>query len=107
MTERGTIEEELRLLRLALEELRVQSAPPIAVSYQEAARMLSVSLETIRRMVSRGEVRSVVIGARPRIPMLEITRLVASGVAASRRIQRRTRPSTVESMKLRVALGEL
>lgn len=54
------------------------------VSISEAARMLGVSVHTIRRFVAGGEVAAVNVGARRLVPMTEIDRVVQRGVGRAR-----------------------
>jgi excisionase family DNA binding protein len=50
----------------------------------EAARMLSVSIHTLRRLVARGEVATVNVGARRLIPDSEVERIIQRGVGQAR-----------------------
>jgi excisionase family DNA binding protein len=54
------------------------------VALSEAARMLGVSVYTVRRLVARGEVAAVNVGARRLIPASEIERIVQRGVGQAR-----------------------
>jgi len=54
------------------------------ISMSEAARMLGVSVYTIRRLVSRGEVVAVNVGARRLVQATEIDRIVERGVGIAR-----------------------
>jgi excisionase family DNA binding protein len=54
------------------------------VGLSEAARMLGVSVFTIRRFVARGEVAAVNVGARRLVPVSEIDRIVQRGVGRAR-----------------------
>lgn len=50
----------------------------------EAARMLSVSVHTVRRLVARGEVSTVNVGARRLVSENEIERIIRRGVGQAR-----------------------
>lgn len=50
----------------------------------EAARMLSVSIYTLRRLVSRGEVATVNVGARRLVSESEVERIIQRGVGQAR-----------------------
>ena len=54
------------------------------IALSEAARMLGVSIYTIRRLVARGEVIAVNIGARRLVRATEIDRIVQRGVGKAR-----------------------
>lgn len=58
------------------------SAQLIAIS--ETARRLGVSIFTVRRLVARGDVVAVNVGARRLIPATEIERIVQRGVGQAR-----------------------
>lgn len=62
--------------------MSTQSTQLIAMS--EAARMLGVSVYTIRRLVARGEVIAVNVGARRLVRGTEIDRIVERGVGKAR-----------------------
>jgi len=63
--------------------MSTQSAQLISIS--EAARMLGVSVYTIRRLVARGEVVAVNVGTRRLVQAAEIDRIVERGVGIARR----------------------
>ena len=50
----------------------------------EAARMLSVSVHTLRRLVTRGEVATVNVGTRRLISESEVERIIQRGVGQAR-----------------------
>ena len=50
----------------------------------EAARMLSVSVYTIRRLVARGNVATVNVGARRLVSESEVERIIQRGVGQAR-----------------------
>ena len=54
------------------------------IALSEAARMLGVSIYTIRRLVARGEVIAVNVGARRLVRVTEIDRIVQRGVGKAR-----------------------
>jgi excisionase family DNA binding protein len=54
--------------------------PALLFGFEEAAKMLGVSLWTVRRLVLSGDIRSVNVGARKLISKDEIERIVAVGV---------------------------
>lgn len=72
-----SIETELRGLREDIQRLltQVESAPPRALTLDEAGKALAVSTNTIRRMIRDGKLLSVLIGKRPRIPLSEVQRI--------------------------------
>ncbi|MGO8718716.1 MAG: helix-turn-helix domain-containing protein [Acidobacteriaceae bacterium] len=54
------------------------------VALSDAARMLGVSVHTIRRYVARGDVAAVNVGARRLVPSSEIERIIQRGVGQAR-----------------------
>lgn len=71
-----------------LEELRrvvAGQAEPMTVGLEEAARRLSVSASTVRRLVRSGQLLTVRIGGRVMVPMGELRRL-ASPTEAPKRV---------------------
>jgi excisionase family DNA binding protein len=54
------------------------------IALSEAARMLGVSVYTVRRLVARGEVMAVNVGARRLLRVSEIDRIVQRGVGKAR-----------------------
>lgn len=50
----------------------------------EAARMLSVSVHTLRRLVTRGEVVTVNVGTRRLVSESEVDRIIQRGVGQAR-----------------------
>lgn len=59
----------------------------------EAARMLSVSIHTLRRLVSRGEVAAVNVGARRLVRESEVERIIQRGVGQARSAKANRRAS--------------
>ena len=55
----------------------------------EAAKVLGVSVFTVRRLANRGEIRVVNVGARRLIPLAEIDKVILHGVGKPRRSGRR------------------
>jgi excisionase family DNA binding protein len=66
---------------------------PLAVSVQEAAEMLGVSVFTVRRNIRKGLLRAVRIGRRVVVPVESLRALL--GTAGSLRVEdtRSARPS--------------
>ncbi len=54
------------------------------VGIPDAARTLGVSVYTIRRLVARGDVAAVNVGARRLIPASEVDRIIQRGVGRAR-----------------------
>lgn len=54
------------------------------IGLSEAARMLGVSVHTVRRLVARGEVATVNVGARRLIGEAEVERIIQRGVGQAR-----------------------
>lgn len=72
-----------------LDELReireLVTAPlPKAMTFDRAARELSISIPTLRRMVRRGEISTVKISRRMMIPASEVERLTTPPEQKSR-----------------------
>lgn len=59
-------------------------AAPLAVSVNEAARLLSVSRVTIYRAIWRGELKAMKIGARTLIPYKELEAFLERGLGGRR-----------------------
>jgi len=53
--------------------------PPLAVSVSDAARLLSVSRDTIYRLIQTGKLRTVKLNGRRVVPMRELERLLEEG----------------------------
>ncbi len=53
------------------------SAAPLAYSVADSAKALSVSRQSVRRLVSTGELRSLRIGSRVLIPRSELESFLA------------------------------
>jgi excisionase family DNA binding protein len=58
-------------------------------SFNEVAAQWGVSLWTVRRLVDRGELRAINIGALQRIPRSEVERAELHGVGTPRARKRR------------------
>lgn len=58
--------------------------PPLAVSVNEAACLLSVSRVTIYRAIWRGELKAMKIGARTLIPYKELEAFLERGLGGRR-----------------------
>ena len=54
------------------------------VGLSEAAKTLGVSVYTIRRLVARGDVAAVNVGARRLVPVSEVERIVQRGIGRAR-----------------------
>lgn len=54
------------------------------IALSEAARILGVSVYTVRRLVARGDVIAVNVGARRLVRTSEIARIVQRGVGKAR-----------------------
>ena len=53
-----------------------KTLPRRAYSVRETAAMLSLSAETVRTLIQRGDIRAALIGSRHRIASEEIDRLL-------------------------------
>jgi excisionase family DNA binding protein len=60
-----------------------EQVPTILVRPEEAARMLRVSRTEMFRLLDSGEIRSLLIGRRRRIPVAALDEFVASRLAAT------------------------
>ncbi len=65
----------------------------------EAARELGVSPYSVRRLIKAGHIRSVTIGARRLIPVVEIERVCREGVGTPR--HPRSAPSPADRLPVR------
>jgi excisionase family DNA binding protein len=54
------------------------------VAISDSAQRIGVSTYTVRRLIARGEIASVNVGARRLIPETEIERIVTRGVGRAR-----------------------
>lgn len=79
------------------EELGVST--PEMVGFKEAARRLAVSEPTVRRMVTRGEILSVTISKKPKIPISEIKRITTPSASMPELGQRRQSRAVLTRMK--------
>jgi excisionase family DNA binding protein len=78
---------QVRLAEIALparEENR-KGIRPLAVSVDEASKMLGVSSCTLRRRVADGEIRTIRLGRRVLVPMDVMERVTAEGMDKERR----------------------
>ena len=57
--------------------------PALLVKPEEAARMLQISRTEIFRMIGSGEIASILIGRRRRIPVAALNEYVATRIAAA------------------------
>jgi excisionase family DNA binding protein len=62
-------------------------SPPLAVSRKEAAKALSLSVPTLDRAISRGDLVAKKYGSRTLVPVSEIERYLA-------RLQNKDKPPT-------------
>lgn len=94
------LEGELRVIR----ELLERQLPKAAVTYEEAARLLSCSAKHLRRLVKRGELSTIPVGNLQRIPMSEIHRLTTprGEVAEQPRVMR---PAVSSEHRVRELMG--
>jgi excisionase family DNA binding protein len=51
--------------------------PPLAYSLEEAAQQLSVSSQSVRRLIDRGELKARRVGTRVIVPKNELERFLA------------------------------
>jgi excisionase family DNA binding protein len=56
---------------------------PLALTFDDAGRLLEVSARTIKRLVDAGKIRSISVGHAPRIPREEIERFIADQLEVS------------------------
>jgi excisionase family DNA binding protein len=70
--------ESLRLLvasegrRRPMLDVDAEAGDHLAVTYDDAARRLSVSLRTVRRLIANGELPRVMIGGCPRVTVADL-----------------------------------
>lgn len=102
MWDLSVLEKELRLLREQVE--RQFSGAPAAYTMEAAARQLSLSTKTVRRMVASGQLLPVTLGRRKLIPRSEIERVTTP--AAPRAAPAR-RPAKVDPRAERQRLRQL
>lgn len=80
MNQLDRIEKALEAMRADLAELvrrgEYSRGPDTALSLEAAAERLDVKLGTLRAMVKRGKLLTVVISKRPKVPASEIARLL-------------------------------
>ena len=83
------LEGELRLLREQIE--RQFGASPAAFTVEAAARQLSVSAKTVRRMMASGQLLPVTLGRRRLIPRSEIERVTTPAAPRAPAVRRTAR----------------
>lgn len=66
---------------------------PLAVDVREAARLLSVSPFTVRRMLCDGRLHAVRVGRRVLVPVECLTTFVRSGVAQQEPVEGNSVPA--------------
>ena len=59
------------------------------VGLAEAAKLLGVSIFTVRRLADAGDIRVVNVGARRLISLAEVNKIMANGAGKPRRSGRR------------------
>lgn len=62
---------------------RTEAMPALLVRPEEAARMLQISRTEMFRMIGSGEIASILIGRRRRIPVAALNEYVAVRIAAA------------------------
>lgn len=100
------IRDELRELRLMVQS---RDGLPFVLEPEAAAKELSISVPTLRRMISAGLVRTVMINKRAMVPASEVRRLGTpaerpSSVTAPPKKKQRLADSKSEASKIRAAL---
>ena len=89
------IEESLRRIEAKLEQIArkvdMGSAPPSALTQPQAARLLSIGMTKLKRMVREKQIRRVKIGGRWMVPMSEVVRLTS--ITTKARTSPTVRPS--------------
>lgn len=70
--------DEAKLVELFRKVVREEMCrePAQALAMEDAARRLSVSTRTLRRMAHAGELALVVVGRTPKVPLSELERIV-------------------------------
>jgi excisionase family DNA binding protein len=66
-------------IRNRLERLEEKMGPgptATALKYEPAAKRLGIGLTTLKAMVARRQIRTAIVGGRPKIPVSEIERLL-------------------------------
>lgn len=66
-------------IRNRLERLEEKFGPgptATALKYGPAAKRLGIGVTTLKAMVARGEIRTAIVGGRPKIPVSEIERIL-------------------------------
>jgi excisionase family DNA binding protein len=89
---------ELRQLRVEVQAMRAvppAKNPPLLLSRRRAAKLLGIDRdETLGELLSTGNIRTVTVGGRTRIPLAEVQRLAAEGTTRTgRKPHRRSRPA--------------
>jgi excisionase family DNA binding protein len=72
---------ELRAVKIELRALGRENprATKLILSFREAAKSLGIGRDTLRILIRAGEVRTVQVNGRTRIPRLEVERLASEG----------------------------
>lgn len=77
----SSIDEQLSAIRAELEKIHSrltgQQGLPTVLAMKEAARELSISLTTLKELVRRREILTVMIGKRRMVPASEIRRMAS------------------------------
>lgn len=66
------------------EVVRTAQVSPLTVGIEEAARALSVSASTVRRLIRRNHLLTVRIGGRVMVPTVELRRLSTPAAVPSK-----------------------
>ena len=56
---------------------QVDTVSPLALSIQDTAKQLSVSSQSVRKLIERGELKTRRVGVRVLIPRLELERFLS------------------------------
>lgn len=93
--------EALRRMTAEIERLRgevVSHRPDMLLSFRKAARLLGIDRgATLHALIKSGQLKTVRVGQRERIPMSEINRLTATGFDPAARRPRATRRVSSDS----------
>lgn len=83
-----------------LRALVAGAALPQAMDYERAARELSISVSGLRKLIRRGDIETVMIGRRPKVPASEVRRLCAvKPLAVPARVTMRQHATVTSSPK--------
>jgi hypothetical protein len=71
------LEQKLDLLFAELRAMRAEAkaVQQLVVDFETAATILDVSMKTLRRMIARGDLLTVVISKVPKVPLSELRRM--------------------------------